>query len=229
MSTSTKTLPDSSNSHSRKKYLTTKPFRQNTINPADCRICRMWVECPCVYWHDHRMYTQEWWLKCKQRVFEGNWKNQQMLEENKNVHVQTLRGIMHIPRDLTVSWCICKSHLAQTLLVYFPNNMNTTMLHAGAFGLWRNKTSCGWKLVCSNEHICHEEIMSRMLRSCSCCHWAPHSENESSDIFREPQTHRIVMYVRNHRWTLCGYLGARIPSSHPNLPRLLLLARMQDW
>ena len=68
------------------------------------------------------------------------------------------------------------------------------MLDAGAFGLSRNKPSCGWKLVCSYEHICHEEIMSRMLRSCSCCHWASHSENQSPDIFRKPHTHRIVMY-----------------------------------
>ena len=53
------------------------------INPADCRICRMWVECPGVYWHDHRMHTQEWWLECKQRVLEGSWKNQQALNLRK--------------------------------------------------------------------------------------------------------------------------------------------------
>ena len=68
------------------------------------------------------------------------------------------------------------------------------MVDAGAFGLLRTKPSWSWKLVCPYEHICHEEIMSRMLRSCSCCHWASHSENESSDIFRELTTHRVVMY-----------------------------------
>ena len=41
--------------------------------------------------------------------------------------------------------------------------------------------------------------------------------------------HTLTGDVQIHRWTLCGYLGARIPSSHPNLPRVLLLARMQDW
>ena len=32
-----------------------------------------------------------------------------------------------------------------------------------------------------------------------------------------------------HRWTLCGYLGAPLPSTRPNLPRLWPLARWQGW
>ena len=41
--------------------------------------------------------------------------------------------------------------------------------------------------------------------------------------------HTLTGDVQIHRWTLCGYLGAPLPSTRPNLPRLWPLARWQGW